>query len=107
MATYYPVSIPAHGVALNVTVQSYNGSLDFGLTACRRAVPDVREIADHLVGALAELTARVDREMPAEAAAAAITVPAAVERAAKPASKPRAARRAAGGAAPAASRHAH
>ena len=55
MATYYPVSIPAHGIALNMTVESYNGSLDFGLTACRRAVPDVREIADHLRGALDEL----------------------------------------------------
>jgi hypothetical protein len=56
MATYYPVSIPAHGIALNMTVESYHGSLDFGLTACRRAVPDVREIADHLRDALEELT---------------------------------------------------
>ena len=37
MACYYPVSIPAHGMALNVTVQSYNGRLDYGLIACRRA----------------------------------------------------------------------
>ena len=57
MATNYPVSIPAHGMALNITVQSYNGSLDFGLTACRRAVPDVRDIAESLVDALAELSA--------------------------------------------------
>lgn len=41
MSTNFPVSIVAHGVALNITVQSYNGSLDFGLIACRRAVPDV------------------------------------------------------------------
>jgi hypothetical protein len=101
------VSIPAHGVALNITVQSYNGSLDFGLTACRRAVPDVREIADHLVGALAELAARVEREMPGAAAAAAIVVPAAAEQSPRPARKPRAAKRAARGVAPAASRHAH
>ncbi len=56
LATYYPVSIPAHGVALNITVQSYNGSLDYGLTACRRAVPDVDDLADYLVEAHAELT---------------------------------------------------
>ena len=44
MLDYYPVSIAAHGVALNITVQSYMGQLCFGLIACRRAVPDVREI---------------------------------------------------------------
>jgi WS/DGAT/MGAT family acyltransferase len=32
----YPVSIPAHGMALNITVQSYVDNLDFGLTADRR-----------------------------------------------------------------------
>ena len=55
MATYFPVSIPAHGCALNITVQSYNGQLDYGLTACRRAVPDVDDIADAIVRAHAEL----------------------------------------------------
>ena len=52
LATYFPVSIPAHGMALNLTVQSYNGSLEFGLTACRKAVPDVRDIAGHLADEL-------------------------------------------------------
>jgi len=47
--SYYPVSIPTHGVALNVTVQSYNGRLDYGLTACRRALPDIAELADMLL----------------------------------------------------------
>jgi WS/DGAT/MGAT family acyltransferase len=42
---FWPVSIPFHGLALNVTVQSYAGSLDFGLIACRRTVPDVAAIA--------------------------------------------------------------
>jgi diacylglycerol O-acyltransferase len=44
MLDYYPVSIVIHGVALNITVQSYMGQLCFGLIACRRAVPDVRDI---------------------------------------------------------------
>ena len=81
MVTNYPVSIPAHGMALNITVQSYNGSLDFGLTACRRAVPDVRDIAEYLSDALAELKAAV----PAPAVAAlspALRKPAARKRAA-------------------------
>ncbi|MBX9589252.1 MAG: wax ester/triacylglycerol synthase family O-acyltransferase [Hyphomonadaceae bacterium] len=55
LATYYPVSIPAHGVALNITVQSYNGSLDYGLTACRRAVPDVDDLIEYLMEAHREL----------------------------------------------------
>jgi 3-hydroxybutyryl-CoA dehydrogenase len=32
----YPVSIPYHGMALNITLQSYNGWLDFGLIGCHR-----------------------------------------------------------------------
>jgi hypothetical protein len=27
----YPVSIPYHGMGLNITLQSYNGGLDFGI----------------------------------------------------------------------------
>lgn len=46
---YYPVSIASHGTALNVTVQSYNGRMDYGLIACRRAVPDITEIGDYLL----------------------------------------------------------
>jgi hypothetical protein len=49
------VSIPGHGLALNVTVQSYNGVLEFGLTACRRAVPDIGDLADYMVDAAHEL----------------------------------------------------
>jgi diacylglycerol O-acyltransferase / wax synthase len=57
VTTYFPVSIPGHSIALNITVQSYNGSLDYGLIACRRAVPDVAEIAEYVVEAHAELNA--------------------------------------------------
>jgi diacylglycerol O-acyltransferase / wax synthase len=49
MLSFYPVSIPVHGMALNITVQSYNGSLFYGLIACRRAVPDVNDLADYVV----------------------------------------------------------
>ena len=41
MLTNYPTSIVVHGVALNITVQSYNESLDFGLIACGEAMPDI------------------------------------------------------------------
>jgi hypothetical protein len=49
LAGFFPVSIPGHGIALNMTVQSYNGSLEVGLTACRRAMPDVTDLADYVV----------------------------------------------------------
>lgn len=57
MLTYYPVSIVGHSMALNVTVQSYNGSLDFGLTACRKAMPDLPELAKYMQAAHQELLA--------------------------------------------------
>ena len=52
MVDYYPVSIVVHGVALNITVQSHVDQLCFGLIACRRAVPDVRDLATQLQWAL-------------------------------------------------------
>ncbi|MCA0318099.1 MAG: WSD1 family O-acyltransferase [Proteobacteria bacterium] len=61
----YPVSIPTHGVGLNLTVQSYMNALDFGVTADRKAVPDVADLADGLKPALDELVAAVKAKMPA------------------------------------------
>ncbi|HJV69617.1 wax ester/triacylglycerol synthase family O-acyltransferase [Ideonella sp.] len=72
IATYSPVSIPAHGMALNVTVQSYNGVVEFGLTACRRALPDVGDLGDYMVDAAHELA----RCLAAQAEATAAPLPA-------------------------------
>ena len=69
MACYYPVSIPAHGMALNVTVQSYNGRMDYGLIACRRVVPDINDLGDYLLAEHQTLLARAQAAM-AEAAVA-------------------------------------
>lgn len=55
MLTYFPVSIAVHSMALNITVQSYNGSLDFGLTACRKALPDLPALAAYMQEAFEEL----------------------------------------------------
>jgi hypothetical protein len=59
MLHYYPVSIPYHGSALNITVQSYAGSLEFGLTACRRILSqdESYELVENLRTALRELGA--------------------------------------------------
>ena len=64
MLSFYPTSIITHGMALNITVQTYENSLDLGLMACAQAMPDVRELAAHLTAAFAEFAA-----LPALAAA--------------------------------------
>jgi WS/DGAT/MGAT family acyltransferase len=46
MLTNYPTSIVVHGIALNITVQSYDQSLDFGLMADAAAMPDVKALAE-------------------------------------------------------------
>ena len=51
----YPVSIPIHGVGLNFTVQSYLDKMDFGITACKKSVPDMAELGDLLVASFEEL----------------------------------------------------
>ncbi|MEJ8821041.1 wax ester/triacylglycerol synthase family O-acyltransferase [Variovorax humicola] len=57
LVTYYPVSIPGHGMALNMTVQSYAGSLEYGLIACRRAVPDIGDLGDLVLAEHLEMLA--------------------------------------------------
>lgn len=71
---YYPVSIASHGTALNVTVQSYNGRMDYGLIACRRAVPDITEIGDYML-AEHKLLMDLTQKHPAAAGAAPAPVP--------------------------------
>lgn len=51
----YPASIPFHGFAMNITLVSYADKLDFGIVACRRSVPGVQRIIDHMEEALVEL----------------------------------------------------
>jgi len=46
---YYPVSTVIDGQGLNITVQSYVDSLDFGLVSCRELVPDLWDLADLLI----------------------------------------------------------
>ena len=57
MMTNYPTSIIVHGLALNITVQSYDKSLDFGLMADAQAMSDVRELADAIAIAFDDLRA--------------------------------------------------
>lgn len=89
MMVNHPASIIVHGMALNITVQSYNGSLDFGMMACGEAMPQVAELAQHVREAFDEL-----KQLPPTASlpapAAAGTAVAAVDSKNAPATRKRA-----------------
>ena len=52
-----PTSIVVHGLALNITVQSFDAHMDFGLMADAAALPDVKALAWALGAAFEELQA--------------------------------------------------
>jgi len=51
----YPISLIAHGGALNITCLSYDGSLNFGYTGCRDSLPSMQNLAVLSGEALIEL----------------------------------------------------
>jgi diacylglycerol O-acyltransferase len=61
----YPASAVFHGFALNITLVGYTDNLDFGITACRRSVPQVQRLIDYLEDAVAELEQLVGNGLPA------------------------------------------
>ena len=80
LAGFFPVSIPGHGIALNITVQSYNGLLEVGLTACRRAMPDVTDLGDYIVEEHRKLRDLIEALPEKDTAGATASVPEAVAR---------------------------
>jgi hypothetical protein len=63
MKTFFPVSIITHGLALNITVQTYCGRIDFGIIACKEAVPDLPDFADAIQGGFDELAALAEAKV--------------------------------------------
>lgn len=53
----YPVSLLLDGQALNITLNSYDGKLEFGLVACRRTLPSMQKLLQFLEEGLQELEA--------------------------------------------------
>jgi hypothetical protein len=51
----YPVSVVTDGQALNITLISYVDRIAFGVSGCRRSVPELDRIPVHLDAALREL----------------------------------------------------
>jgi hypothetical protein len=51
----YPASIVTEGIALNITLVSYDQNVDFGITACRRSMPQVQRLIEYMEHSLVEL----------------------------------------------------
>ncbi len=51
----YPLSIPLSGQAMNITVVSYDGHLQLGITGCRETLPSMQRMLLHFEDSLAEL----------------------------------------------------
>jgi diacylglycerol O-acyltransferase len=65
----YPLGPLMEGAGMNITILSYAGSVDFGIVACRRAVPHVSDIAlgfGAAVGRLLKIALEQTAESPAE-----------------------------------------
>lgn len=60
MRAYYPLSIPFHGYALNITVVSYENTLNFGFIGCRDQVPHLQRLAVYSREALETLESELD-----------------------------------------------
>jgi diacylglycerol O-acyltransferase len=65
MLTFHPLSIVMHGLALNITIQTYAGNVDFGIIADRKAVPHAQDLADALEAAFAEAQKLYSASQPA------------------------------------------
>ena len=53
----YPMSIPLHGQALNITCNTYAGEMCFGFIGCRDTLPHLQRLAVYCGEALVELEA--------------------------------------------------
>ncbi|HET6561154.1 MAG TPA: wax ester/triacylglycerol synthase family O-acyltransferase [Marmoricola sp.] len=56
----YPLSVPYHGQAVNITCTSYDGNLNFGITGCRRTAPRLQRLLAHLDDELTALEKAAD-----------------------------------------------
>jgi WS/DGAT/MGAT family acyltransferase len=59
----YPVSVITDGMGLNITVMSYNGTMDFGIVADREQMPDVWKLIGWLRDELEELAGAAGVEL--------------------------------------------
>lgn len=69
----HPLSIIMHGVALNITLQTYDGQVDFGIVADNNALPHAENLTRALEDAFRQAQALLGSAQPAPAQRAART----------------------------------
>ncbi|MFP5346687.1 MAG: wax ester/triacylglycerol synthase family O-acyltransferase [Actinomycetes bacterium] len=60
MAGYWPAAFLTPGIGMNITLQSYKDTLDFGFMACSDLIPDLWDMPRYMGETLTELLAAVD-----------------------------------------------
>ena len=78
--SFHPLSIILHGLALNITIQTYAGHVDFGIVADKKALPHAEDLVKAIEAAFDEAQALLAT---APASATAITTPSQEPRASK------------------------
>jgi hypothetical protein len=68
--TFHPLSIILHGLALNITIQTYAGHVDFGIIADKKALPHAKDLAKAIEDAFTEAQSLMASAAPAAPAAA-------------------------------------
>ncbi len=63
MLTHYPVSIPAEGLGVNITAQSYVDQMYLGITAAMRVLPDADRLRDDLLAAFDALNNAISADV--------------------------------------------
>lgn len=66
--TFHPLSIILHGLALNITIQTYAGHVDFGIIADKKALPHAKDLAKAIEEAFTEAQSLMASSAPAAVA---------------------------------------
>jgi diacylglycerol O-acyltransferase / wax synthase len=77
--SFHPLSIIVHGLALNITIQTYDGHVDFGIVADKKALPHAGDLARAIEAAFAEAQAVLAPATQAPSTSRASTTPASVK----------------------------
>ncbi len=57
LLSFHPLSIIVHGLALNITIQTYDGHVDFGIIAGKKALPHADDLARAIEAAFVDAQA--------------------------------------------------
>ncbi|MDP3227098.1 MAG: wax ester/triacylglycerol synthase family O-acyltransferase [Acidovorax sp.] len=73
LLSFHPLSIVIHGLALNITIQTYAGQVDFGIVAGKKALPHAQDLASAIETAFVEAQGLLGASAPPAPAAKPVT----------------------------------